>query len=125
MHEMSLAEGVLQIVEDTARREGGGRVSVVVLEIGQLAAVVPEALSFCFDAVTRGSIAEGARLEMIALPGEGYCMQCERTVPLQSPVDACPRCGSGQVQLTQGNEMRVKEMQIEPEAPDERRVAAR
>ncbi len=110
---MSLAEGVLQIVEDTAKREGARRVSLVVLEIGKLSSVVPEALSFCFEAVTRGSVAEGARLEWVELPGQAYCMQCEQAVPLEAVYAPCPQCGSGQLQLIQGNEMRVKEMQIE------------
>ena len=62
MHEMSLAESVLQIIEDTARAQKFSRVRSVVLEVGVLSAVEPEAMLFCFDAVTRGSIAEGAKL---------------------------------------------------------------
>ncbi|MGI9133361.1 MAG: hydrogenase maturation nickel metallochaperone HypA, partial [Rhodoferax sp.] len=54
---MSLAEGVLQLVEETARRERAVRVQRVVIEIGQLSSVEPQALQFCFDAVTRGTIA--------------------------------------------------------------------
>ena len=57
MHEMSLAEGVLQIIEETARREGARRVKQVVLEIGRLSSVEASALAFCFDVVTRGSVA--------------------------------------------------------------------
>ncbi|MDD2742151.1 MAG: hydrogenase maturation nickel metallochaperone HypA, partial [Rhodocyclaceae bacterium] len=64
MHEMSLAEGILQLVEDTARREQAKTVKTIVLEIGRLSAVEPEALKFCFAAVTRGSIAQDATLEV-------------------------------------------------------------
>ena len=71
MHEMSLAEGVLQLVEDTARREAASRVKTVVLEIGQMSSVEPEALRFCFESVTRGSIAQGATLEIVCVPGAG------------------------------------------------------
>ncbi|MFA7282673.1 MAG: hydrogenase maturation nickel metallochaperone HypA, partial [Sterolibacterium sp.] len=53
---MSLAEGVLQLIENAARRENFARVKTIWLEIGQLSSVEPEALAFCFDAVTRGSI---------------------------------------------------------------------
>lgn len=113
MHEMSIAEGILQIVEDTARRERAQCVKTVVIEIGQLSTVVPEALSFCFDAVTRGTVAEGAQLELLRVPGAGYCLRCEQTVPLECAHDRCPRCGDGRVQLTQGNEMRVKELEIQ------------
>ena len=113
MHEMSLAEGVLQLVEDTAKRESARRVKLVVLEIGRMSSVQPEALRFCFDAVTRGSLAEGAVLEIVDVPGAGWCMQCAATVPMSELYGACPTCGSHQVQPTGGTEMRVKEIEIE------------
>jgi hydrogenase nickel incorporation protein HypA/HybF len=113
MHEMSLAEGVLQLVEDTAKRESARRVKLVVLEIGRMSSVQPEALRFCFDAVTRGSLAEGATLDIVDVPGAGWCMQCAATVPMSELYGACPTCGSHQVQPTGGTEMRVKEIEIE------------
>lgn len=113
MHEMSLAEGVLQLVEETARREGAGRVLRVVLEIGRLSSVEPEALKFCFDAVTRGSIAGEAALEFIDVPGSGGCLDCGRTVALETVYGPCPECGSYRVQASTGTEMRVREIEIE------------
>ena len=113
MHEMSLAEGVLRIIEDHAKKESFSRVKSVWLEIGALSGVEPEAMRFCFDAVTRGSVAEGAALEIIAAPGSGWCMQCSETMPMQELYSACPRCGGYQLQVTGGTEMRVKEMEVE------------
>lgn len=113
MHEMSLAEGVLQLMEDAAANQGFERVKTVWLEIGQLAAVEVEAMRFCFDAVTRNSIAEGAWLEIVELPGQGWCMKCAATVPISEKFGACPQCGSYQVQATGGTEMRVKELEVE------------
>lgn len=113
MHEMSLAEGVLQLVEETARRENARRVKLVVLEIGTLSSVEPDAIRFCFEAVTHGSIAQGAALEIIAAQGVGWCMPCAATVPMTEIYGACPQCGSYQVQPTSGTEMRVKEIEIE------------
>ena len=71
MHELSLAENVLQLIEDAARAQRFSRVTAVFLELGEHAAVEREALSFCFDVVTQGSLAEGARLEILDLPGSG------------------------------------------------------
>lgn len=113
MHEMSLAEGVLQLIEDAAKRESFAQVKTIWLEIGQLSSVEPEALAFCFDAVTRGSIAEGARLEFIAVPGSGWCMACAAAVPMEELYAACPRCGGYQLQVSGGTEMRVKELEVE------------
>ncbi len=113
MHEMSLAEGVLQLLEDAARKEKFTRVTVVWLEIGRLASVEREAMAFCFDAVTRGSLAEGARLEFVETPGSGWCMACAKTVAIEALHEACPDCGSYQVQVTGGTEMRVKELEVD------------
>jgi hydrogenase nickel incorporation protein HypA/HybF len=113
MHEMSIAESVLQIVEDTARSGGYTRVKAVWLEIGQLANVEKESLRFCFDAVTRDSVAQDARLEIIETAGQGWCMQCACNVPITALHEPCPTCGSYQIQVTGGEEMRVKELEIE------------
>jgi hydrogenase nickel incorporation protein HypA/HybF len=112
MHEMSLAQSIVEIVERTAAANGGGQVSAVRLEIGALSHVEVEALRFCFDAVTRGGAAEGARLELDSPPGQAWCMPCGATVPLARLGDACPHCGSHQLQVTQGEEMRVKDIEL-------------
>ena len=112
MHEMALAEGVLQIVEDAARAGAAQRVQAVRLELGALSHVERDALRFCFEAVTRGSVAEGARLDILDTPGRAWCMPCSAAVPLQRLGDACPHCGSYQLQVTQGEEMRVRDIEI-------------
>ena len=113
MHEMSLAEGIRQIVEDAGRAQGFRKVRTVVLEIGQLASVEPDALCFCFELVMQGGIAEGARLQIESVPGCGWCPACAATVAINTLYDPCPRCGAYQVQATGGTEMRVRELEIE------------
>jgi hydrogenase nickel incorporation protein HypA/HybF len=112
MHEMSIAEGVLGIIEDTARREGIREVRTVRLEIGRLAAVEAAALRFCFASVVRGSVAEGARLEIDETPGRAWCFGCSASVPLSARGDPCPRCGSHQLQVSGGTGMRVKDLEV-------------
>ncbi len=89
------------------------RVKGVWLEIGPLAGVELEALRFGFDVVTRDSLAEGAALEIIEMPGQAWCLQCAKTVPVTQRFDACPECGSYQLQITGGDEMRIKELEVE------------
>ena len=113
MHEMSLAEGVLQIVEAAAAREQASRVKLVVLEIGQLSTVEPEALRFCFSAVAEGGIAREAQLDIVMVPGTAVCLQCSATVSIAERYGACPQCGSYQIQPTGGTDMRVREIEIE------------
>lgn len=113
VHEMSLAEGVRGIVEDAALAQGFARVKAVVLEIGELAAVEVEALLFSMEVVLRGSVADGARVEVVRVEGSGWCMHCACTVALHQLYDACPVCGGYQVQTTGGTELRVRELEVE------------
>ena len=113
MHEMSLAEGVLNIVEATAQRENAQRVTRVVLEIGQLAVVEAEALQFCFAAVARTTLAATAELEISEVPGQAWCAACAETVPLAALYDPCPQCGACPLEVTGGRAMRVKAIEIE------------
>ncbi len=113
MHEMSLAEGILQLVEETARREQAQRVKTVVLEIGQLSSVEASALEFCFSAVATEGPARGTRLVIVDVPGAGECLACGLAVPMDSLFGICSGCGSHRLRPTAGTEMRVREIEIE------------
>src|SRR5512134_880249 len=76
MHEMALAESVIEIVERAARQHAAAAVRAVRLEIGRLSHVEPDALRFAFDVVKRNGVAHGARLEILATEGTAWCMQC-------------------------------------------------
>ncbi|GAB6039879.1 hydrogenase maturation nickel metallochaperone HypA [Endothiovibrio diazotrophicus] len=113
MHEMSLCEGVVRVAETTARDGGFRRVEGVWLEVGALAGVDCAALRLCFAAATRGSLAEGARLEIVERPGEAWCLACADTVALNERFGACPDCGGYQLQVTGGDQLRVVELEVE------------
>ena len=113
MHELSLCEGVLQVLQHSAREQGFSRVKKVWLEIGSLAGVEPEAMRFNFDAVTRDTLADKAELEIVPIAGEAWCLPCAQTVPIAARFDACPHCGSYQLQVVGGEQMKVKELEVE------------
>lgn len=112
MHEMALAESVVQIVELQARAAGSDKVLSVRLEIGALSHVEPAALAFCFDAVTAGGLAAGARLDIDRSPGRGWCHDCLAEVEIETLGAPCPRCGGYKLQVSGGQELRVKEMEV-------------
>ena len=119
MHEVSLAEGVLNVIEDYQRKEGFASVRRVRLEIGRMAEVEIEALRFCFESVVKGRVADGATLEIIEVPGQGWCETCRCSVPMQVRFDSCPECGHFPLQVSGGTEMRVCELEVEQEAERE------
>ncbi|WP_178006184.1 hydrogenase maturation nickel metallochaperone HypA [Marinospirillum perlucidum] len=113
MHEMSIAEGVIQLLEEQAQAQHFSRVKTLWLEVGPLASVDVQALSFCFEAVSRHTLAEAATLNIIEVPGLAWCLGCEGQVPIRQRFDACPDCGSYQLQVIQGDELRVKELEVD------------
>jgi hydrogenase nickel incorporation protein HypA/HybF len=113
MHEMSLCEGVLRILEEQAGAQQFTRVNTVWLEIGDLSSVEIEAMRFGFEVVMKGTLADGARLEIIEVPGQAWCMQCMKPVTIKHRFDACADCGGHQLQVTGGEEMRIKELEVD------------
>ena len=107
MHEMSIASAV---VEACAERAGDARVLRVRLEVGQLAAVLPDALRFCFDVCAQGTAVEGAELEILESEGRAVCDECRRAVALAAPFGCCA-CG-GLLRIVAGEELRVKDMEV-------------
>jgi hydrogenase nickel incorporation protein HypA/HybF len=109
---MSLCQSILEILEGAAAREGFRRVKAVRLEIGRFAGVETEALRFGFDVVTRGSVAEGADLIIVDMPGRGFCFDCAESVELADRLDPCPRCGGGKIAPSGGDAMRIKDLEV-------------
>jgi len=103
---------VREIVLQAARQHGFQEVKRVVLEIGQISGVQPEAMQFCFDVVMEDTPAAGAILEIEEIPGKAWCDRCAQEVEITSRVDPCPRCFGMPGKVIQGTEMRVKGLEV-------------
>ena len=110
MHEMSIAQGIIDICLQHA---GGRRVNALEVEIGELSAVVPEAVEFCFEACCRDTLLNNAQLTIIRIPGRGDCQECGLETPLSELFGSCLECGSNRVVIIAGEEMRVREIEVD------------
>ena len=108
MHELGIADGIVQIC---AERAEDARVIRVRVEIGELTAVLPDALRFCFDVCARGTVVEGAVLEIDETPARAVCGHCAREVVLSRPAGRCA-CGCANLRVIAGEELKVKEMEL-------------
>ncbi|MBI1209158.1 MAG: hydrogenase maturation nickel metallochaperone HypA [Azospirillum sp.] len=113
MHELSLAQGIIDVIREQAATQSFARVRRVRLQIGALSHVEPESIAFCFDAACRDTVAEGARLEIERPPGQAYCLACAATVTIAARPDPCPRCGGHQLMVVGGDELRVLELEVD------------
>jgi hydrogenase nickel incorporation protein HypA/HybF len=110
MHELAIAEGVV----DVALRHARGRpVAVVELRVGHLRQVVPSALEFAFELVSVGTPLEGAELRMEEVPAAGRCKSCGMDTPLPELPLCCRGCGSGDVEVTRGEELLVEALELD------------
>ena len=109
MHEMSIALAVIGQVEEAAERAGGvTSVHSVRLQVGELAGVVPDALSFCFELACAGTVLEGAELVIDAVPGRARCAPCAHEWAVgMPPLLSCPLCGRGRTDLLSGRELQI------------------
>jgi hydrogenase nickel incorporation protein HypA/HybF len=113
MHELSIAQALVSIVEDHAR---GRRVTAVEVKVGHLRQVVPAALELAFELVAAGTPAEGARLELEQVPAAGCCRDCGARTEFERFPLACGECGSSRVEITRGEELLVDALEMEEEA---------
>ena len=112
MHELSLAAGILQIVEAAAARDRFRRVAQLRLEAGALAGVEPQALRFALDAVAPGTCLEGATITIDQPLGSAWCPQCATSVPVAQRAEPCPQCGGHTLQATGGHALRVLDLVV-------------
>ena len=108
MHELGITRSVVAICSEHAH---GSPVRRVTLEIGELSAVLPESVRFCFDVCAKGTLLEGASLEIIEVPGAALCRDCGAEVRLSRPYGRCV-CGSANLRLVAGEELNIREMEV-------------
>jgi hydrogenase nickel incorporation protein HypA/HybF len=112
MHELSIAQSILEIVRQNLPLDREVSVSVVRLRIGVMAGVIPDSLEFCFSAIAQGTPAEGAALEIEHVPLTARCAACGRESAIEPTRFICPLCGSNDLTVAGGREMQVREIEI-------------
>jgi hydrogenase nickel incorporation protein HypA/HybF len=113
MHEMSIAQSLVDILQDEMTKHHANVLRSVRLHIGQLSAIVPESLSFCFEVMTTGTPMEGAQLVMEIIPLRGACRKCERDFEIKDYVFICPHCGSPDIETIAGQDLSIVDMEVD------------
>ena len=112
MHEMAIAEGILDIALDCAQKNGAARIERIGLLLGELSGVETDALSLCFSSLTADTIAAHAVLTWERGPLTGRCHDCGREQHIRPQDYLCPHCGGG-MEIIGGREMRVDYIEME------------
>ncbi|MCX7823855.1 MAG: hydrogenase maturation nickel metallochaperone HypA [Syntrophobacterales bacterium] len=105
MHEVGIAEMLSEIAIEEAKRHNFSKVSSLKVQIGEMAAVVPEALIFAFSIVSKGTILEGAQLSIEIVPIVARCDRCEELFEVENFSFKCPECGKVSDHCISGKEL--------------------
>lgn len=108
IHEASIAENILRIVEDAASQNNLSKIHQVVLTVGQFSGVQPELLHFAFEFINKGTIMEYAEIEIETPPLLLYCKKCETEYLGELEDLRCPACLGEAFDILQGRELTVK-----------------
>jgi hydrogenase nickel incorporation protein HypA/HybF len=108
VHELAITESV---IESVTERLGNARVVAVTLEIGRLSGVVADSVRFCFELCAAGTTLEGARLDIVDVPGLAHCRACERDLELADLIPLCD-CGSTDLDIVSGQQLVIKQVEV-------------
>ena len=113
MHELSIAQSIIETVLREKQEKHLPEVKSIVLRIGALSGVVPEALQFGYDALIIDTPLAQTELKIEHIPVQGQCKQCGREFEVQDFFFACPHCGSGDLDITHGEELDIAYLEVE------------
>jgi len=126
VHEMSIVAGLVEVLEEKAKEAGATRVTSVKLRVGEMSGVVPELLSSAFEAYKKGTIADGATLEIDVVPVRPRCRSCGGTSWREEAGFICAACGSRDLEVVEGRELVLERLEVEvDDEPGEGRPAGR
>ncbi len=109
MHELSIMRDIVRICEENAK---GSPIKTVTIEIGELSGIVPDALDFCFESCTKGTLLENARMVINVISPQVRCNTCGALFSAKAYYDSCPECKGFDIEILFGEELRVKELEV-------------
>ncbi len=113
MHEMSIAQSLIEVIKEEMQKHDAKTLRSVRLNIGEMTAVVPDALSFCFEVATTGTELEGVRLIMDIIPLKGFCHKCKSEFEIKDYTFICPSCLSTKIETIAGQNLSIVEIEVD------------
>jgi hydrogenase nickel incorporation protein HypA/HybF len=116
MHELPISKGILSIALETSHNHGSRRVTAIDIAIGELSSIVDDSIQFYFDALSEGTLAEGAQLNFRRAVAVAHCWDCSQKFEVRAPLEPlCPHCGSARLEIISGKEFHVESIEVEDE----------
>ncbi len=112
MHELGIARDILDVVDQYITEKQMPLVRSIRIRIGRLSGIVPDSLSFCFEAIVADTPMSGASLNMVQVPTRAECQDCGNSFEIEEPAFVCASCSSGRVKVVSGTELQVMDIEL-------------
>jgi hydrogenase nickel incorporation protein HypA/HybF len=113
MHEMSITQNILEDVDEHLTNVQYSKIIDIKIKVGELTALDPSSLQFCYDALTKGTKFDGVPLIIDEIPLRGNCNNCKSEINIDNFLFVCSNCGSSDVTIISGEELILSEINIE------------
>jgi len=113
LHEATVAAGILETVERIAADNCATRITGIRLQIGEFTCIQPEALQFCLEALSEGTIAQGAALSITRIKTTALCRECRNEFGVHEIEFRCPVCASTDIELLSGRELIIESIEVD------------
>lgn len=114
MHELAIAQSIVDAVETRATECNVARVKGVRLKIGEASGVVADSLTFCFEMLASlDPMLTGAQLLIDTVPHRARCRHCEKDFAVTNFIAQCPTCQEWSDEIISGTELQILDMEIE------------
>ena len=117
MHELSVAQNIMEIVQSNLPVDNTSRVNSVKIRVGRVSGVVPESLSFCFTAITQDTPLAGASLDIENIPFMVRCRTCNVSFESEMGIVLCPKCGGIETEVLSGFDLQVVAIELDDDEP--------
>lgn len=113
MHELSVTQGIMQIVEAEAKKNNVKKVLSIKLMVGQLSGVMPQLIQDYFELIAMGTVVEGAKLVIERVPATIECLECKEVSAIDRMRLRCPKCNGIEVKIVTGKEFYIDSMEVD------------
>ena len=112
MHELSAAQEIVEILHQYLPNPKPNSVKSIKIIVGKMSNILPDSLTFCFEAITSDTSLKGAKLEIIETPVIINCLNCGKASEIELLLFACPVCGNNKIKIVSGTDLLVNEIEL-------------
>ena len=112
MHELSIAQSIIEIAEDALKNETAESIKSIDIEIGALSGVIIEALEFAMESVVKNTKLKNAEINYVKVEGKAQCLECNLTFKMNDLLSLCPDCNKARYEIKDGKQLRIKSLTI-------------